>query len=753
MLATEGVILTTAGSLLISRSLELIEPIEFTHMKIGTGDISSIAQARKLNDLVANYKNINMSTLVRSGDLIRVRGSFTNEEITEAVKIKEIGVFAKIGTEQPILFGYINDGEGELIPPGISENIIERIRDLYIGITGEAKVAITINKSLVYATIEDLEEGLNRKEDKFIKRSGWNLDKTDLTENDSNKVFTPKGALNLFNTLTTNFTNRINAVKEVLRLDIVKKLNKGAYSGDAQDLKNEIDTKEPIIEKRTGFNLDKTDLIENDNSMILTPKGAFDLKTSLENLITNLKNTLTRHVGSLVSTVQHGHMSKEDKIKLDNIDDNANNYYLPVASGRTLGGVKIGNNLSVSGDGTISGLSRYIHPIETGFYHIPAGGGNNQFIKWESDGIGTWDFIDWDFIQNNPINPNWRYCCSLRHPETATSGYTITTNIPFDANGMYHVRIEGYAYGSAMPIMIDLVFYIYPPDSTTFLNCRYHYYGYDPGQIILFHNNNNIRIFIQNNIYYISLNVYATVGTLGDKNYLNGWSMVENGEQPSGVSVAVLKRKIYTEDDKPTIQEIGALSSASALLPGIDNTITYGITGIQFAQFSGLGGDGTSGQITKNPYDDWFHHIILNHANSDGYYTDFAFAFHQDDYRIRRVVGGVDQGWKRFNLRGNPDLLWSGAHYMDSREVLSLTNIDFNDYQAICLYVSCEPSPAVDSNLAGQMLCPTAEYGAVSYSWLDLTGHDWCGAYLINNYQIQPYAGAGVWILRVVGMR
>lgn len=227
MLATGGVILTTAGSLLISRSLELVKPIEFTHMKIGTGDISSIAQAKKLNDLVASYKNINMSTLVRSGDLVRVRGSFTNDEITETVRIKEVGVFAKIGTEQPILFGYVNDGEGELIPPGTS-GVIARTRDLYIGVTGEAEVAITINKSLVYATIEDLEEGLNRKEDKYIKRSGWNLDKTDLTENDSNKLFTPKGALNLFNTLTTNFTNGINAAKEVLRLDIVKKLDKTA---------------------------------------------------------------------------------------------------------------------------------------------------------------------------------------------------------------------------------------------------------------------------------------------------------------------------------------------------------------------------------------------------------------------------------------------------------------------------------------------------------------------------------------------
>lgn len=301
MLATRGVILTTAGSLLISRSLELVKPIEFTHMKIGTGDISSIAQARKLNDLVASYKNINMSTLVRSGDLVRVRGSFTNDEITETVRIKEVGVFAKIGTEQPILFGYVNDGEGELIPPGTS-GVIARTRDLYIGVTGETEVAITINKSLVYATIEDLEEGLNRKEDKFVKRSGFNLDKTDLTENNSNKVFTPKGALNLFNTLTTNFTNGINAAKEVLRLDIVKKLNKGAYLGDAQDLKNDIDSKEPIINKNSGFNKVKTDLVENDTNKVFSAKGAFDLKnwlvTNYTTLMNNIKSVLDNDIAA-----------------------------------------------------------------------------------------------------------------------------------------------------------------------------------------------------------------------------------------------------------------------------------------------------------------------------------------------------------------------------------------------------------------------------------------------------------------------
>ena len=181
MLATGGVILTSAGALMISRTLELVKPIEFTHMKIGTGDISSLDNARALTDLVASYMTINMSSIVRNENTIRIRGSFTNESFSNEVTIKEIGVFAKIGAEQSVLFGYVNDGQGEVIPPGNSGNVISRTRDLYIGVTSEAEAVITIDKSLVYPTIEDLEEGLNQKENKFNKNSGFNKTKSDAT--------------------------------------------------------------------------------------------------------------------------------------------------------------------------------------------------------------------------------------------------------------------------------------------------------------------------------------------------------------------------------------------------------------------------------------------------------------------------------------------------------------------------------------------------------------------------------------------
>ncbi|MDY4011399.1 MAG: hypothetical protein SOY60_07005, partial [Fusobacterium gastrosuis] len=49
----------------------------------------------------------------------------------------------------------------------------------------------------------------NSKEPLITKKTGFNLDKTNLTENDSNKLFTARGALDLFNTLTTAISTAV----------------------------------------------------------------------------------------------------------------------------------------------------------------------------------------------------------------------------------------------------------------------------------------------------------------------------------------------------------------------------------------------------------------------------------------------------------------------------------------------------------------------------------------------------------------
>ena len=67
-----------------------------------------------------------------------------------------------------------------------------------------------------------------------------------------------------------------------------KKLNKGTYEGDADDLKREIDGKEPAFEKNSGFNKEKTDSYnENDTNKLFTQKGAYNLNKELQQNINN----------------------------------------------------------------------------------------------------------------------------------------------------------------------------------------------------------------------------------------------------------------------------------------------------------------------------------------------------------------------------------------------------------------------------------------------------------------------------------
>ena len=113
----------------------------------------------------------------------------------------------------------------------------------------------------LYSSIKTLNSG---KEDKFPKNSGFNREKTDLVETDTNKVFTAKGAFDLKTYLVTNYTTLMNNIRDTLTNSINTKLPHGGYSESGQQLKNEIDAinnnRFKIIAKSIGNTSTNTDL-------------------------------------------------------------------------------------------------------------------------------------------------------------------------------------------------------------------------------------------------------------------------------------------------------------------------------------------------------------------------------------------------------------------------------------------------------------------------------------------------------------
>jgi hypothetical protein len=82
-------------------------------------------------------------------------------------------------------------------------------------------------------------------------------------------------------------------------------------------------------------------------------------------------------------------------------------------------------------------------------------------------------------------------------------------------------------------------------------------------------------------------------------------------------------------------------------------TITYGLSGLQWNDTSGVGGTGLNGAAPNNPTNEWWHHLIMNHGNATGYYVDIAAAFHTDDLYLRRNTGGTLSTWRKIWNEGN----------------------------------------------------------------------------------------------------
>ncbi len=93
-------------------------------------------------------------------------------------------------------------------------------------------------------------------------------------------------------------------------------------------------------------------------------KAALDGKASTGH--THSGYASSGHTHSDATTSSSGFMSSGDKRKLNGIDSNANNYSLPTASSSTLGGVKVGENLSISSDGTLSAEAGGVGQAGTG---------------------------------------------------------------------------------------------------------------------------------------------------------------------------------------------------------------------------------------------------------------------------------------------------------------------------------------------------------------------------------------------------
>lgn len=118
-----------------------------------------------------------------------------------------------------------------------------------------------------------------------------------------------------------------------------------------------------------------SDILTKTNTTAYTPTSDYHPAT---------KKYVDEHLPDAATTTSAGLMSAADKAKLDGIATGANKYELPAASESILGGIKVGENLSVTSDGTLSATDTTYGNAST-----TAAGLMSAADKVKLDGIAT----------------------------------------------------------------------------------------------------------------------------------------------------------------------------------------------------------------------------------------------------------------------------------------------------------------------------------------------------------------------------
>ncbi|WP_100406683.1 phage tail-collar fiber domain-containing protein [Bacillus solitudinis] len=160
-----GLTLTNKGKTLQSKAQTGVQ-LNYTRIVLGDGELGS-SSILELNALKNEKKSLDITKLkILSGGRAVVGAVLSNQEMTEGFYWREIGVFAQDSDAGEVLYCYANAGAlAEYIPAGGGSDIIEKNIDVQTLVGNAENVTATIDSSLVFMTIKDLERRINQTDE------------------------------------------------------------------------------------------------------------------------------------------------------------------------------------------------------------------------------------------------------------------------------------------------------------------------------------------------------------------------------------------------------------------------------------------------------------------------------------------------------------------------------------------------------------------------------------------------------------
>lgn len=109
-------ILTDAGKTYLQNAIATNTPLKISSIKVGSGNISDLNEAKALTNLKVFQKNLGVLETSKAGNDIVIKTPLNNLGVTTAFHLREIGIFVLNPDNSESLFWYMNhDNESNYI--------------------------------------------------------------------------------------------------------------------------------------------------------------------------------------------------------------------------------------------------------------------------------------------------------------------------------------------------------------------------------------------------------------------------------------------------------------------------------------------------------------------------------------------------------------------------------------------------------------------------------------------------------------
>lgn len=282
----QGQVITKQGSNLLARALAGEGKFIFT--KAAFGNQKHTEHLEDITNLKSLKLNLNVARIFNDDGDVVLTLHITNEHLNEGFLTNEFGIFAKLeGDREEILYSYAVAEEPDSIPANTFGTTYETTTEIYMNFASDVDTDIHVREGAVFLTEPRANEIYVRNE---YPAHGNLKSKTQLKADhiyfdDSGNFYLNTGGDRIWNNSATPDNKLIK-----ITFKTIYKWITGIWS--------KLETKEPIISKKSGFNLDKSDEISlNSSETVATSKAVMTVNNSKVNIAPTQKSANTHSTG------------------------------------------------------------------------------------------------------------------------------------------------------------------------------------------------------------------------------------------------------------------------------------------------------------------------------------------------------------------------------------------------------------------------------------------------------------------------